>query len=335
MTGNRISRAATIGAIVLACAAFALPASAQTSRIKGKVVDEKNQPVQDAKVNLTEQGGQNRKYELKTDKKGEYQMIGVVPGTYNIVASKDKLVDGFNNVRLGAGDDKEINFSLKAGGAGGPATKEDAEKRVAGLKAKFAQAAQLGNEGKYDEAIKLYNEVIVDVPQCAECYWNMGAVYEKKKDLAGAEAAYKKSIELNPNAPNAYQSLAGLYNQQQKYKEAGEMAAEADKRSAGAAGAVGGGSAESLYNRAVIAFNASDFKKADEYLSAAVKADPNHAESHFLRGNVLVQLGVTSGDLGKFGEAVTEFETYLKIAPNGPNAEKAKKSYEELKSFKK
>lgn len=332
MTGIRISRSATICAIAIA--AFALPASAQTSRIRGKVVDEKNQPVQDAKINLVEQGGQNRKYEIKSDKKGEFQMIGISPGTYNIQATKDKLIDGYNNVRLGAGDDKEINFSLKVGG-GGPATKEEAEKRIAGIRAKFAQAAALSNEGKYDEALKLYNEVLVDVPQCAECYWNMGAVHEKKKDLAAAEAAYRKSIEVNPNAPNAYQALAGIYNSQQKYKEATEMAAEAEKRMAAAPGGTGSASAESLYNRAVIAFNANDFKKAEEHLSAAVKADPNHAESHFLRGNVLVQLGVTSGDMGKFSEAATEFETYLKIAPNGPNAEKAKKSFEELKSFKK
>jgi tetratricopeptide (TPR) repeat protein len=330
MKGTPTGRSLTICGIVLALVGFAPAAFAQTGMIKGKVVDAQNKPVEGAVITIQEEGGQNRKLTTKSNRNGEYQQVGIQPGTYTVQADKDKLSQSFQ-VRITPGDQKEVNFTLKAGAA-----TEDIEKRRAAAQAKFTQANTLGKEGKHDEAIALLNELIKELPQCAECYYSIGAIQERKKDLAGAEQAYKKAIEVNPNAPTAYQALAGVYNAQQKFKEAGEMAAEAEKRMTAAPGAAaGGGSAESQYNRAVIAFNAADYKKAEELLSAAVKADPNHAEAHFLRGNVLVQLGASSGDLTKFSEAVAEFETYLKLAPNGPNADKAKKSFEELKSFKK
>ena len=59
-----------------------------------------------------------------------------------------------------------------------------------------------------------------------------------------------------------------------------------------------------------------------------MKADPTHADSHFMLGRVLI-------NLGKLGEAATEFETYLKLAPTGPNAKEAQSNFEALKSYRK
>ena len=46
-------------------------------------------------------------------------------------------------------------------------------------------------------------------------------------------------------------------------------------------------------------------------------------------------LGKVYINLGKLAEAVTEFETYLKLAPNGPNAKEAQTNFEALKSYRK
>lgn len=327
MTGTRISQLLTIGAVVLALAGFAMPALAQTGQVKGKVVDAQNNPVEGATITIRQEGGQNRKYQVKSDRRGEFIQIGVSPGQYTVQAEKDKLSQAFA-VTVSAGDTREVSFVLKPGGAGGAMSKEEAEKRVAGIKAKFSQAATLGNDGKYDEAIALYNEVIVDVPQCQECYLNLGAIHTRKKDWPAAEAAYKKAIEIKPDSPEPYNGLANVYNAQQKFKEASEASAEAGKRVAAAPGGGGGASANILYNQGAIAWNANDFQKAKEHFEGAIKADPNHAEAHFMLGKVLI-------NLGKLGEAATEFETYLKIAPSGQNAKEAQSMFDQLKSFRK
>ena len=201
------------------------------------------------------------------------------------------------------------------------AAKKEAE-RVAGIQAKFAEGATLTNEGKLDEAIAKFNEVLVDVPKCPECYANLGSIYSRQQNWAKAEEAYKKAIEIKPSA-DAYNGLANVYNAQKKFNEAQAMTAEAAKLAAAGGGS---GNAEGLYNQGVIAWNANDYPKAQELFAAAVKADDKHAEAHFMLGQAYL-------NTGKLPEAAKEFETYVKIAPSGPNAAKAKSNFEMLKQY--
>ena len=322
MKALHIGRAAIVSALVLSLVAFAAPAAAQTGQLKGKVVDAQNKPLDDAKITMLAVAT-NRKFETRSNGKGEWMQIGLPPGNYSVTAEKNGLTQTFE-VRLGL-ETKEVNFSLQPGAAGAPMTAEQAKKeaeRVEGIKAAFALGAELTNTGKFDEAIVKFNEVIASVPSCVECYLNLGSIHSRQQDWAKAEAAFKKAIELGPDSVDAYNGLANVYNAQKKFKEAQAMSAEAVKRG----GAAGGGNAESLYNQGVIAWNANDFPKAQELFAAAVKADEKHAEAHFM-------LGQAHLNLGKLPEAAKEFETYLKLAPTGPNAEKAKSNFEMLKQY--
>jgi len=330
MAGKRfIGRSLTVCAVVLGLATAAAPAWAQTGGLKGKVVDAENKPVDGASITLI-QTDTNSKFTLKS-KKGEFMQIGLPPGNYTVTAEKDGLKQTANvHVSLAIA---EPRITLKPGGSGAPMSKEDAAKasaKMEGLKAAFAEGAALSNAGKYDEAVAKFNEVIAAVPKCTECYINIGATYALKKDYAQSEAAYKKAIEVDPNAVDAYYGLAALYNDQKKFTEAQAMSAEAAKHApAGAPGAAGGGrSADTLYNQGVIAWNANDFPKAQENFAAAVAANPNHAESHFM-------LARTNLNLGKLPDAAKEFEAYVKLAPNGPNAKEAQANLEMLKQYTK
>lgn len=324
MTGKRIiGRSLTICAIVLGLAAA--PASAQTGGMKGKVVDAQNKPVDGATVTLV-QTDTNAKFTLKS-KKGEFMQIGLPPGSYTVTAEKDGLKQ-VNNVRVGL-DMTETTVTLSPGGSGGSVSKEEAEKAAAkmeGLKAAFAEGAALSNAGKHDEAVAKFNQVLVDVPKCTECYINIGATYAQKKDYAQAEAAFKKALELDPNSVESYYGLAAIYNDQQKFKEAQAMSAEASKRSGAAGGAGGAPNADTLFNQGVIAWNAGDYAKAEEHFAAVVAANPDHSEAHFM-------LGLRNLNNNKLPEAAKEFETYLKLAPTGPNAKAAQTNLEMLKPY--
>jgi tetratricopeptide (TPR) repeat protein len=317
MVRTHIGRTLAISPMVLGLAAFAAPVSAQTGQVKGKITDAENKPVEGAKVTI-QMLDTNSKFEVKTKKNGEFMQIGLQPGQYKITAEKDGL-SASKTTKISL-DSTEVNLTLSKGGASAEGmSKEDrakAEAKVAGLKAAYSEAAQLANAGKYDEAIK-------DVPRCTECYIGIGMANGMKKDYAASEAAYKKALEIDPNSADAYNGLATIYNDQKKFAEAKEMSAEAMKRmSAGG----GSGNADQLYNAGVISWNANDFAKAQEQFAAAVAANPNHAESHFMLGQCYL-------NLGKLPEAAKEFEAYTKIAPNGPNAEKAKSNFEMLKAY--
>jgi len=323
MKGLTYVRALTTCAVVLALAALAAPAAAQnTGRVKGKVVDAQNKPVEGAQITIQELGGQNRKYQTKSDRQGEFQQVGIGPGKYTVQADKDKLSQAFD-VSVGVNDVKEVNFTLKPGAA------EDLGARNKAIQAKFSQAGTLTNEGKHDEALVLYKEVLAEMDSlkvpCAQCYLNIGKVHEKKQDFAAAEEAYQKSIQVDAKSAEPYQALAGLYNAQKKFKEASQMSAEAAKRIASDP-AAGAASASSSFNQGVIAWNASEFENAKNHFEAAAKADANYADPHFMLGRVYL-------NLGKFPESIAAFQTYLKLAPNGKDAKEAQSSIDQLKAI--
>jgi tetratricopeptide (TPR) repeat protein len=306
----------------VAALATALPAVAQsTGLVKGVVKDDKGQPVDGAKVTIEFQEGVNRKFEGKTDKKGEFLQIGLQPGSYKITAEKDKL-SAAQTVRIRIGQTAEASLVLGAAAAAGNA---DAAKKSAELKKDFEEGVEASRAGRQDDAVAAFTHAAEVNPSCYDCYYNVGFAEAQKKDYEKAEAAYKKAIELKPDYAEAYAGLANIYNAQRKFDEASAASAKANELGGGAAaGAGGAGSADAMFNQGVILWNAGKVADAKKQFEAVVAANPNHAEAHYQLGMALVNEGNLAG-------AAAEFETYLKLSPTGPNAAQAKALVAQLK----
>src|SRR5713226_8734551 len=309
----------------LAALAIALPVAAQMGgMVKGTVIDDKNQPVDGAKVTIT-MTDTGRKFETKTDKKGQYLQIGLASGAYVVVAEKDKLSSAPSKATIRAGAPSELNLVI--GVAAAALTKEGMAKAGA-LRAAFESGVALSQAGKHEEAIAKFNEGIAASPQCFDCYNNIGFSYTQMKDYDKAEAAYKKATELKPEDASAYNGLANIYNAQRKFDLAAQASAKATELSTslsggGAAGG-GAGGADALFNQGVILWNGGKVAEAKKAFEGAIAANPNHAEAHYQLGMALVNEGNLQG-------AATEFDTYLKLAPTGPNAATAKSLVAQLK----
>ena len=320
--GALIRRALMAGVLFLGLAAAGAPAFAQTGQVKGKVVDAKNQPVEKAKVTIEAIDGMGRKFEVSTDRRGQFVQIGLPPGQYRITATKDALSD-MREQRISL-DAAEVNFTLRPGGSGGevsPEERKKAEARVAAVRGNFDMGVKLSTEGKHDEAIAKFNEVLVEAPKCVECLTNIASLQMAKKDYDAAEATYKKALELNPNSAETYNGLATLYNAQKKFDQAAEASAQASKLGAAAPG---GASASTLFNQGVIAWNASKVPEAKKAFEEAVRLDPKLSEAHYW-------LGMANLNEGKMPEAAKAFDEYLKLEPAGKYAEQAKGILSQIK----
>jgi len=315
-------RLLAICAFVLGVLVFVAPAMAQTGQVKGKVVNEKNEPVEGATITIEMIEGMTRKYDTKTNKRGEYVQVGLQPGQYRITAQKDGMSQSFEQ-RVRLGDTSEVNFTLKPGGVSDEDRKK-AEEKLEAMKTAFSDGVKLSNEGKHDEAIAKFNEVIAGAPKCVECYNNIGTIYTRKQDYAQAEAAFKKALEVNPQSADAYNGLATVYNAQKKFDQAAEMSAQAQKIGGAGGAATGGGNAGTLYNQGVIAWNAGKIPEAKKLFEQAVQLDPKLADAHYW-------LGMATVNEGKLPEAAPHFEKYLELAPSGQYAAQAKSILESIK----
>jgi tetratricopeptide (TPR) repeat protein len=334
MTGATIRRTVAISILAVGLACVARPAFAQSGQIKGKVTDAQGNPVDAATIELLNTDKGAKPITVKTNKKGEYIQVGLYPGHYKVTASKDALkVTDEVDVHLDM-----LNHDIKlvsGGGAAATGSKEDVAKakaRADALTKSFADGVALSKEGKADEAIAKFQEVAATLPNCAECYINIGTVQTNAKKYDEAEASFKKALEMKPDSADAYDGLANLYNAEKKFPEAEAAGKKAVELSAAAAGGAGGAaaggtaSAAALYNQAVILWNQNKAQEAADKLDAAIKADPNFPEAHYLMGKANI-------NLGKLPESAKELQEYLRLAPNGPNKDDANKTLEMLKPY--
>jgi tetratricopeptide (TPR) repeat protein len=302
--------------MLLAALAFALPAAAQ-GLVQGTVTDAQGQPVDGAAVSI-EQDGTNRHFDMKTNKKGEFMQIGLSSGKYKVTATKDKLTAS-KDVQISQG--RPANTTLVLGAAAGSAADTAA---AAALRKVLDEAIAASNAGKYDDAIAGFNKAIESNAACFACYYNIGYNYVQKKDYDNAEASYKKAVELKADYADAYAGLASVYNAQRKF----DLAAAASAKSTELSSTLGGGNtavgADALYNQGVILWNGGKVAEAKKSFESAIQANPNHSEAHYQLGMALVNENNLTG-------AATEFETYLKLSPEGPNSATAKALVAQLK----
>jgi TolA-binding protein len=314
MSGRHRLMAGMIAAVI----GLAVPAFAQsTGMVKGKVTDAKNQPVDGAKVVIEFKEGVTRKFEVKTNKKGEYIQIGLQPGIYQITASKDGVGTGIQETKVTIGSTQQVDIALAAAGAGGGSLSKEEE----AFRKAFTEGVEANKAGKHDEAIAKFTEALKGRPDCYACQYNIGGSLMAKQDYAAAEAAFQAAAKLDPNSAEPYNALANLYNATKKFDQAAQMTAEALKRGGGSAG---GGSPEVTFNQGVTLWNAGKIAEARAQFEAAVKAKPDYADAHYW-------VGMANLNEGKMPEAAAAFENYLKYAPTGQYAETVKKMLPQIK----
>ena len=210
------SRQLRILAFLIVGFAVSTPAYAQLGSIYGRVYGKDGKPLQGAAVTI-ERDEVKFHTELKTDKNGNFQKLGVEDGNYLITISQDgqAVASGTAVVSLGMRTDKDFDLR-NASAAAAPAAplskaRQDAEKKAnsdsggafnAGLAALSAM--------NYDEAIKQFMAAAQKQPKAYVIFGRLAETYEAAKKNAEAIDAYKKAIELKGDEADYHFRLAML-----------------------------------------------------------------------------------------------------------------------------
>jgi Flp pilus assembly protein TadD/5-hydroxyisourate hydrolase-like protein (transthyretin family) len=318
-------RAVSIG-IVLVWLVAEVSAQSVTT-LRGKVVDEQGRPLPGVTVEMEFRGESRQKIvkSVVTDKKGGWVRAGLLAGPWTLRFSKEgfKTAGLDTNVSLGIFSEipeVTLHATPTAAPAGassselGPATgRAPAPPEAAGVYNKAVEALNAGNDG---EAESLFKQVIESAPAAAPAYYNLGYLYMKKKDVPAAEAAFRKAIELRPQEANAYVALSTLLGSAGRPEEALGLLQ-------GAAGSFAE-DARFQFVLGVAAINAGRDADAEPALQKAAALDPANAEVQYYLGTLAV-------GRNEIPAAVEHLERYLALAPQGPNAEVARKLLEAVK----
>jgi len=224
---------------------------------------------------------------------------------------------------------------------------EAAYRKALEIDPEFAEAQNnlgvlLRDRGVLEEAIELLEQAAKANPNSAAAHQNLALALEDQNQLERAATEYERALGLAPDdaMTRANYGLL-LLRQGQKEAAARELSKALDgakeraallaignglRRAGDPPGAlrameraVGLGDATpALLSELALAQRAAGQDKAAlATLEQALAKDPKYALAHYLMGNML------ASDK-KFGEAKKHFETYLKLAPSGEQAENAR-----------
>jgi tetratricopeptide (TPR) repeat protein len=272
-------------------------------------VDADGAPVADARVLIEFQGGMTRQHEIKTNEDGLYIQAGLMVGPYLITASKEGYQPGVIDVRVGVGGANNVRNVILA--------PVDPANDVAGLQDKFAEALELAQADKLDEAEAVFKEIRDVRPDIVEVHQNLALVYLKQEDWASAEASCLAALDLQPGSSELMTALAMVYEESGQTEKAIELLSQME--------GTGTADGRALFNKGIVFLGAGNSQEAQAAFEAALAAEPPVAEAHYHLGTILV-------GQGKVQEAVEHFEAYLASNPqDGLNKENAMGLVEALK----
>lgn len=182
----------------------------------------------------------------------------------------------------------------------------------------------------------------LSVPEPARKEFVLAQEALQKRDLDAGIAHLKKAVELHDQFPNAYVLLGTVLNEQKKWKEAQaalEKAVQLDPKATEALFQLGSAlnqqrdyaGAEKAFTKglelkpdaptAPVAhyelarayMGLGQWQNAEPHAAKAIAGQPEFAMGHVLMGNIDLKKGDGQA-------AINEFQTYLKLEPNGPSA---------------
>jgi Flp pilus assembly protein TadD len=211
-------------------------------------------------------------------------------------------------------------------------------------------AAILIEAGKNDDAANLMRKAIAKDPKSAALEVNLGMALSGKGDVDGANKAFEEAIRLEPNQPMHLVTYASHLARNGRKDDAAERLKQASSLAANDPGVLASIAleykgmkdakscvgvldkaiaskdvAELRIYRGACKLGLKDLPGATADFKDAVAKEPNNALAHYSLGDALA-------DGGKLTEAISEWETCIKIAPDGPQAHRAQEKIARAKA---
>ena len=186
---------------------------------------------------------------------------------------------------------------------------------------KARQEFELGQksleERQLDEGILHLRNALAIYDSFPQAHLLLGSAYLEQKKWTEARTSLETAIRLNPKLAEAYLELGAVFNQLREYPQA-EIALTRGLD-------LNPDSPMGHYELAKALWGSGRWQDAAPHAAAAVAAMPDLAAPHVLLANILLRKQDVDG-------ALREYQTYLRLEPNGSMATGTRDVIEKIKS---
>jgi len=292
------------------------------ARISGSVIDEQGNPVPSAKIVMELMGQESVNRDTKTNRKGEWALIGLGSGNWLITASAEGFVPSETTTYVSQiANNPKIVLTLK----------KISEVDTSGVQSTdlslIQQANDMFNERKYDEALSLLQEFLTNNPTAYPTHINIGDCYKEMGEYEKAEEEYNLALEAAKTdeeiggeiTAKAMAGIGDIYLRQGELESAQSYFEQ---------------SIELLPDNEILAYNVGEIyfsnqklDEAIEYYGIAIQIKPDWGPPYYRRG--LVYVSKTD-----YQSAKEDFQKFLEVEPNSELAQTVKNMLEYLETIK-
>ncbi|HYV13618.1 MAG TPA: tetratricopeptide repeat protein [Pyrinomonadaceae bacterium] len=289
-------------------------------------------PAANVVVRLESYEGGGSITEAFTDSLGKFRFTSLPPAMYSVRVKQSGYRDAQQNVDMTTMSSglvllqlaRDANVSTTTTARGSidanvpPAAQKEFDKGVAALGA--------GGKDKIGTAVRCFEKAVSIYPQFVEAHLKLGTAYMDLEQWDKAEKALLATVAVDPKAFNALFALSEIYLRENKIAEAEKVLVQG--LAIQDASYLGHLNLARVYwekARAVKDLMAAkpSLEKAYEEVKRALLLNPDLPGAHLLKGNLLLRVARTN-------DAVTEFNAYLRLEPNGPFAAETRALLEKI-----
>ncbi len=155
----------------------------------------------------------------------------------------------------------------------------------------------------WTDRVVFWKDVVAKAPRTAHAYQNLGAIYSDKEEYETALANFEKAIELRPNDPKGYTSMAGTLALLGRLDEAEEACLKAIE--------LAPESHEGYLNLGAVFLLREDYEAAMVNFMKALAIEPGEVVT-------IRNIAKVFEKTGRLDEAIERYKEALKLAPHKP-----------------
>jgi|ERR1051325_3244271 tetratricopeptide (TPR) repeat protein len=325
--------------IAIALCQFVILAQVQSSpttstvEIHGQVrFAEGGAPAANVVVRLESFDGGGSISEAFTDRLGKFSFSNLHPAQYSVHIRQQGFRDVEQNIDMTTTSSglvllqlvrdidlggKSITGSINANVP--PAAQKEFDKGV--------EALDQGGKDKTTFAAKCFEKAVSIYPKFVEARLKLGTAYMDLGEWDRAEQSLLATVDVDPKAFNAFFALSEIYLRENKVPDAEKVLTKG--LAIQDASYLGHLNLARVYWEKAretkdLAQAKPALEKSYEEVKRALVLDPNLANAHLLKGNLLLRAG-------RANDAVNEFNEYLRLDPNGPFAGETRTLVDKIK----
>jgi len=257
-------------------------------RVNGYVFDENNNPLEGVKVKLIHAQHQAG-FEVFTDAEGKWTASWMRSGAWDVDFELLEYMPYKIKIQVSEFQrNPEVNVNLK---------KAEGLLLTDELKESLNQGNSLFDEGKFQEAIVVYEKIIEEHPDAYLIYKNIGNSYFKMEKYEKAEEYYSKVLEKKPDSDDIILLIGNCYVNRNENEKALEWYKKIEFEKID--------NPTVLYNIGTNFTNLSKYQEALKYYKKAVELKEDFLDA-------IYQLGLTYLTLQNYEDSISVFENYLK-----------------------